>query len=88
MSDIEQAIGVHVDVTIDWAELGLIFADEGSPEQADFLLSFARATPVMQLPYIAAEILDPAKSSEADAARVAQVLRDLAEHIDPIQLPL
>ncbi len=55
MTDVTQAISVETTVEIDWAELGRIFAEQASPDQAKFLLGFYEVVSDAQLAYIGSE---------------------------------
>ena len=77
MSDIDVAIDVTTSVDINWGELGRVFADQSSPDQAAFILGFYEAVVDTQLAFIGSErIFD-----EADRADVAQFVDNLAYFI-------
>jgi len=54
MSNIETAITV-ARLDIDWAELGRVFAEQSSSDQAAFLVGFYENVVDMQLAYIGSE---------------------------------
>ncbi|WP_336642828.1 hypothetical protein [Microbacterium sp. MMO-113] len=55
MSDMDQAVSVTTSVDIDWEELGRVFADQVSTDQARFFIGFYEAVVDEQLIFIADE---------------------------------
>ncbi|QUE25308.1 hypothetical protein SEA_FIZZLES_11 [Microbacterium phage Fizzles] len=77
MTDKSQAIQVSVDLEIDWAELGRVFAEETSARQAEFILGFYEAVADAQLIYIGQE-----RIFDGERDDVASVMQLLATYIE------
>lgn len=80
MADMTQAVKVETSVEIDWAELGRIFAEQLSTDQAAFLIGFYEGVSDMQLAYIGSEKAFDGFDSRHDVSVVISNLGWQIEH--------